>query len=282
MRPTSLARALVFCLLVLGMAGAASGQDKPDVLVESEDLGDGFRAVSVKGGPPAIIDDQTGLIFKTIKGRPAIVDPEAGAILFMNAEGQGVVKYYGAQGAKGAEGAEGGQKLDAKKLERMKAFMKRVKEHTTPSKDGEKRAGEQVGGKSPARTLELRLAFCLQLIAVSGEETLVIEPLLRAILVKQDQIRRSTLEPGSKPPRSDDLPPVIQGFLAALRETVPGPLDPKGRKTPDSDGRVEKGLAAYRAARLKQGKELSALRGKLREALTVLQEAKLTGVGVLD
>ena len=67
-------------LLLASLPAAALAQEKPEAAVVEEDLGDGFRSVSVNGGPPAIIDDETGLILKEIKGMPAIVDEEAGEI----------------------------------------------------------------------------------------------------------------------------------------------------------------------------------------------------------
>jgi hypothetical protein len=280
MNATPLLQLLICSLLALGANGVATAQDKGRKSVVSEDLGGGFRAVSVNGGPPAIVDDETGLILKSIKGRPAVVDKEAGAFMFLSDEGKTVVKYYGKK-----KGRRGSSNVDPKKLERMKAFMKRVRKHSEAlgrihaGGKGGKKGLKKPNKKSPAETLEDRLAFCLKLLAVSPEEAAVIKPLLGAILVKQDQIRRSTLNPSARRPKTDDLPAAIQTFLTTLRE---GLVSLKGQKTPENDARLEKGLPAYRAARAQQGKELEVLREKLREALTVLQEAKLAAVGVLD
>lgn len=277
-RPPLWSLALLF---VCAWPLVAVAQEKPKAEVEERDLGDGFRAVSVNGGPPAIIDDTTGLIFKEIKGRPAIVDREAGAILFLNDNGEPLVKHYGDKRG----GAPDGQKIDPKKLARMKAYMTRVKEFSKDMEKGREARKKRGAKRNPTKPKESLLDRTLKLLNVEGEVAEAIRPILASILTKQDEIRRSSVDLAHAPlgkanldkqaPRTTDLPAPIQTFLRAFHASLKDPAD-------TAQNPLAKALPGYRAARKKQDAQLAALRETLREVLTVLQEAKLTAVGVLD
>ncbi len=258
--------------LVVALPVAATAQDeKPPQTVEERDLGDGFRAVSVNGGPPAIIDDVTGLILKDIGGRTAVVDPSAGAILFIGDDGEPLVKFYGSK--KG--GAAEGKKLAPKTLARMKAYMDRVKEYSKDLERG-RDARKKTGKTKPSKPKPSLLEQALKLLGVKGEEATALRPMLAAILRKQDEMRRSTLDLArTKPARTSDLPAAVQTFLSAFRKS-------QTKGTGADTASLSKGLPAYRAARKQQHAELKTLREKLRELLSLAQEAKLAAVGVLD
>jgi hypothetical protein len=277
---------LGFVCLALSTPASAQGE-KPEQVVEERDLGDGFSAVSVNGGPPAIVDNQTGLIFKQFYGRPAVVDQEAGAILYLDKQGEPALKFYGDKG--GAKGAP--KQLDPKRLERMKAYMQRVKAHTKTKglvgAKGKPKPGKKSKLKKAANRLEERLALYLQLLGVAGGESeVIVKPRLEAVLRQQDQIRRSTLDvirvktpkgPGglrATTHKTQDLPSAIQDFLRAFRAHVSG-------KASDQSLLCQ-GLASYRAARGKQDAALKSQRAKLREVLTPTQEALLVALSVLD
>jgi hypothetical protein len=273
--------------VALPLTATAQEAEKPEPVVVEEDLGDGFRWVSVNGGPGAIIDDETGLIMKQIYGRVGIVDQESGAILTLGDDGEPQVKFYG--GGKKDHGAQG--ELPPEKLERMRAFMERVRAHPSYRDRGEIPRGGEDG--KPRRTRQLpgidwdaRVARLLGLLEVADEEAEALRPLVLAVLRQQDAIRRSTLVPHQLQPESADatkrapdrsdrgrgeLPAAIRTFLDTLRRN--GPLD---------EAQVEQDLAAYRTARAEQDAELKRLRDELRGVLTPLQEAKLVAVGVLD
>ena len=266
----------ILALGVLGLAapGTVSAQEGEKPGVVEEDLGDGFRAVSVGGGPPAIFDDATGMILKQAFGRAVIYDSETGATLYLDDDGAPVVKY------KGDPQREGGNAEHAKRLERMKTFMKRAQTYGqerkgTPAEGG---AGEGKKGKAeknPALTWDALVAAHMQLLAADEETKLVLEPLVRAVLLKLDEIRRSTA-PASPP--GAKAAPVLPGSLA-----LPAAISDYLRAFANQEGKkLEAGLAAYRAARGEQDAELARRREALRALLTVSQEAKLVAAGVLN
>jgi hypothetical protein len=118
------------------------------------------------------------------------------------------------------------------------------------------------------------------LLGVDGEVADAIRPLLASVLNKQDQIRRSSArlpngKSSKKPTRTGDLPAPIQAFLSAFRASLKNPAD-------TAESPLAKALLGYRMARAQQQGELTKLREKLREVLSVVQEAKLTAIGVLD
>ena len=209
MNPRSL---VLIYLLGVGLAPTALAQeDKPGPVVIEEDLGDGFRSVSVNGGPPAIIDDNTGLILKEIKGRPAVVDQEAGAFMFLSDDGEPVVKYY-----RNKDGGGDAKKHDPKMLDRMRAYMKRVQKHGAAMQRGKEARKKGKGEKKPVDSIEALLPRYMKLLALGAEEAEVIKPLLEGILRKQDEIRRSTVNLARKA-KTSDLPAAIRSFLSAFR-----------------------------------------------------------------
>ncbi len=286
-------QSVVWWLMVVGLicggGAAAFAQDKPGV--ETQDLGDGFRAMSVNGGPWAIIDTQTGLIMKSVRGQPFIWDSRTRTYMTMDAEGNPVV------GQKGG----GGGKADPKMIARMKAFLGQVQKHQKAmdglnsadrNKSGKKSASKPGGAnkkarakdgwgkkQDPAQVFESLLTRYLKLLGIAGEEAEVLRPQLAAVLRKLDRIRRSTVRmartgPSAPRPRTGDLPNEIRTYLQTFRAVL---------KTGDRDreAQLEQSLPAYRAARAKQDAELATLRKNLRELLTVAQIAKLAAVGVL-
>lgn len=269
-------RALMWAL-VLGTASLSpaecAAQDKV-----VEDLGDGFQAVSVNGGPGAIIDTQTGLILKLIKGRPAIVDPKAGAFMFEGDDGEPVVKHYGWK-----KGGGDGDERPKPNLSRMKAFMKRVKAHAQ-AQERIRKGGKAT--KKPIPKRKTRIELLLELLGAKGEEVKVFRPLLRKILEAQDEIRASTIDvvrlakgkPAQGKRAKGKTKRALPAAVVALHETFRAL---RAGKTVD-EATLSKQLLAFRAARKQQDAHLAALRAKLRELLTVVQEAKLTAVGVLD
>ena len=260
--------------LSLSLTAAAQDGEKPGVV--EEDLGDGFRAVSVKGGPPAIIDDNTGMILKQAYGRPIIYDQQTGAVLYLDDEGEPTVKH------KGAPKGESDSPENAKRVERMKAFMKRAQSYGKGRKDSAAKGKGKQAKKAPAITWDVVVAAHMRLLNAEDESKQIIEPRLRAVLLKQDEIRRSTapVSPfgtGSKfakrktLPGSNALPAAIRSTLHAFAASQKG----------GQDAELGTGLAAYRAARKAQDTELATLSESLREVLTVSQEAKLVAAGVL-
>ena len=133
---------------------------------------------------------------------------------------------------------------------------------------------------------EVRARRYRELLGIAEEEfELVILPILKAILIKQEEIRRSTIglaqlravtrlgkgRTGEKSKRFADLPSGIRAFHEVLlgREQIEG-------------AELRASLAGFREARETQDAELEELRSSLREVLTVIQEARLTAVGVLN
>ena len=169
----------------------------------------------------------------------------------------------------------------------MKTFLGHAQAYGKAGKGpraGEGKRTEQGKGKdkgkpkAPALTWDAVVAAHLQLLGADDETALALDPLLRAVLLKRDEIRRSVapdVHPGAKAqrvlPGSNALPAAIDDYLRAFDA---------GRKA--EGAQLEQGLAAYRAARKAQDAELAGLREQLREVLTVTQEAKLVAVGVLD
>jgi hypothetical protein len=303
----ALRAAILFLLLPVPFVALA--QEKPAPEVVEEDLGDGFRAVSVNGGPPAIVDDETGLIFKQIYGRPAIVDEAAGAVLILSDEGEPVVKPLG----KGRR--DDAPALDKKTLARMKAYMQRVQDHGEAMNRLRQGGAAKGKGKSkgkgkkakpaydPAAAWAARVDAYLRPLQLRDEEALVVlRPLVGAILLQQDLIARSTVDAqkgkggmggkggkGSKGGKAGQ-PGKNSGSGAAPWRPLPLPAEVldyqrlfRAARRADADRQpLVAALGSYRAARRAQDAELKARRDELREVLTEDQEALLVAVGLLD
>jgi hypothetical protein len=238
-------------------------------------LEDGVKMVSVGDGPPALIDSKSGMVLKLVDGQPALVDTKAGEMIMLNENGEPVLIDYKRGGWKksaGGGGAPARTYTGPELLERMKELRRQL---DTMRKEG---GAKKTRVETPA-TRDARLAAYRDLLGFGDAEWGAVEPLLRAVLVKQDEVRRSRVSvdrlrkgtKGTGVPKDDGLPPAIRVFHRKLQ----GGADV-------ASGEMKRLLDAFRAARAQQDAELKRLRDKLREVLTVRQEALLAATGVLD
>lgn len=209
------------------------------------------------------------------QGVPTLYDTHTGMMMFEDENGRLISKSY-RDGGKGSGKQAGGTKSGAKASANRK--------ETRGKAAGKKTEAEQKSRVDPAMFWDARALLYREMLECTDDEwKLVILPLLKAVLIKQDEIRRSTMAPsrlqtaaraswgGRSNTRSGDLPSAIRAFHGRLRQQ--GNLEVEDLK---------RGLTDFRSARRKQDVELKDRRDKLRAVLAVLQEARLTAVGVLD
>ncbi len=247
--------------------GAAPGKGT----VRTVELEDGVKMVSVGDGPPALIDSKSGMVLKLVDGQPALVDTKAGEMIMDGEDGEPVLIDYKRGGWKKGAVAPARTYTGPELLERMKELRRQLDEMRNEKKGTKARVGTSA-------IRDARLAAYRDLLGFGDAEWGAVAPLLRAVLVKQDEIRRSRvgidrLRKGAKGVgvTDDDLPLAIRAFHGKLQGgTVVEPEE------------MKRLLEGFRAARAQQDAELKRLRGRLREVLTVRQEALLAATGVLD
>ena len=155
------------------------------------------------------------------------------------------------------------------------------------------RGGER-GGFDPAQMQARMLEMYKGALDATDEEWTVIEPLVKNVIEARNAARAGGGRPGGMGPggrgrrdedgergeRGEDGPGMRRGGsedmpeAAALRKVIEDPES--------SAADIQTGLAAYRAAREKAQKKLEAAQAKLREVLSVRQEAQLVLMGTLD
>ena len=270
-------------LIAVLLAAPVLGQDE-EPAVEKQDLGDGLWLVRNGEEPPTVYDTRSGRSMTMVDDQPALIDKRAGVMLIAGAEGPVLVDLE----SWWANGKDGGKILDdPERAEQMMdelaamQFTKRQREEHLRRNPEEKRV--EVYRKEDQRSDSSKSAASqadryLELLGATKEEyELIILPLLLAVLEKQDEIRRSTIDPVRTGRRSravllrdEDLPAPIRNLHRVL-----------GAEKVEAE-QLEVALEAFRVARRGQDEELQRRREKLREVLTVPQESALTAAGVLD
>jgi hypothetical protein len=150
------------------------------------------------------------------------------------------------------------------------------------------RAGGQRGMRGergqfdPSQFMERRVEGMRDSLNISDDtEWAAIKPLLTDVLEKQFASRMRGMRFGRRSPRGGDRGgdrPSPFGQVDPEIEALQKALDDES--TPAQD--IEAALKALRAAREKREQELKAAREKLRQVLTIRQEATLVLDGVLD
>ena len=265
-------------VVAFALVAATSSAQRAEVIKN-----DGVTVYMQDGQPRAVTDDQLGMTIKPIGGRMAVFDSRHKVMLLESADGGApiMVDYSQDMGAIKAavasnQGNMSGGKLDPKAQARMKQFMEQAKQRSTERADGTR--------GDPKNVWDARAERYRPLLEPEDDEwNMIIKPFLIEVLKKQDEIRRSTVEDwrlsyakrlgsaATLSARNPDLPEAIRKFQDSLAGE---------KKVATAD--MRKRLEAFRGAREKQDTELKQRRDKLREVLTVDQEAKLAATGVLD
>ncbi len=250
-------------LAVIGLAGSVYAQDarRGGGARGGAQWGEVEEGIWLKPGP---------------NGVPTLYDTHTGMMMYEDENGKMITRSY-----RDGRGGKGGGRQAGKKGGGKASSAKKTEERGKAA--GKETDAEQKTRLDPAMFWDARALQYREMLECTDEEwKQVILPLLKAVLIKQDEIRRSTTSPGrlqtttrvswggKRNAGSGDLPSAIRTFHSRLRQEKVGPEE------------LKSGLTGFRSARSKQDAELKELRDKLRAVLTILQEARLTAVGVLD